>query len=653
MRSRDGGARPRPALRLAAAALLAGAGVLWGASGADAHALLSSSTPEDGAELAESPSRVVLSFTEEPEPSLAEVRVVDAAGATVSSAPAAPVRPNQLSVPVGNLPEGVYTVTWRVVSRVDGHATAGAFAFGVGVAPQAADVPASVSEAEPSSPVEVGGRWLLFIGLGLLIGVGWVGALAFQRVPPALFALGTWAWVIAVLGLVGLAAGQWQAADVGAGRLLVTRIGTALVLRAGGIAVAGAALLIARRAGRSASFLPVAGVAAGGTFLAHVAAGHAGAAASPVLDVGAQWVHVVAGSVWLGGLAALLVGLRGAQAQKRSRAVRRFSSVAGVTLFVVAGTGVVRAVGELSSWGDLFSSPYGRLVLVKVGLLVALAVLGAVNRYRHVPASGTTVTGLSRVSRGELGLGLAVLAVAALLASVSPPLPQVQATGRPGVVAVGSDFAGTTRVRLEASPGTAGSNRFTARVTDPDTGEPVGADRVSLRFSYLGPGSVGTSTLDLAPFESGAFESRGANLSLAGRWEVVVLVQRGADSMEIPLQLGTTCGARPLPADQGPTLYTVELPSGSAQGYVDPGAPGNNEVHMTYFDDDGTEAPVGDEVGITASSGDDTMTLQPRRLGTGHFVASATLPAGRWRFDVTASTTDGAPLPACFEDTIG
>jgi copper transport protein len=624
-----------------------------GASGAGAHALLSSSTPEDGAELTESPSAVVLSFTEEPEPTLAEVRVVDAAGAEVSTAPAAPApaRPKQLRVPVGDLADGVYTVTWRVVSRVDGHATAGAFGFGVGVAPQAANVPASVSEVAPPSPIEVGGRWLMFIGLGLLIGLAWVGALAFQRTPPALFVLGSWAWVVAVLGLVGLAAVQWQTAGGGAGRLLGTRIGTALLLRAAGIVVAGTALLIARR-GRSASILPVAGVAAAGTFLAHVAAGHAGAAASPVLDVGAQWVHVVAGSVWLGGLAALLVGVRGARVEERSRAVRRFSTVAGVTLFVVAGTGVVRALGELSSWGDLFSSLYGRLVLVKGGLLVALAVLGAVNRYRNVPASGATMAGLSRVSRGELALGLAVLAAAGLLASVSPPFPQAQAAGRSGVVAVGSDFAGTTRIRLEASPGSAGSNRFTVQVTDPDTGAPIGADRVSLRFSYLGPDPVGSSTLDLAPSQ-GAFQAQGANLSLAGRWELVVLVQRGTDSVEIPLQLGTTCGAQPLPADQGPTLYTLELPSGSAQGYVDPGAAGDNEVHMTYFDGDGTEAEIGDDVGITASSGNDTMTLEPRRLGPGHFVAAATLLAGRWRFDVRASTTDRAPLPACFEHTIG
>lgn len=617
--------------------------------------MLSSSTPEDGAELTEGPSEVVLSFTEEPEPSLAEVRVVDAAGAAVSTAPATPVsaRPEQLRVPVGDLADGVYTVTWRVVSRVDGHATAGAFVFGVGVAPQAADTPETVSEVAPPTPMEVGGRWLLFIGLGLLIGLAWVGALAFQRTPQAVFTLGSWAWLASTLGLVGLAAGQWQAAGAGAGLLLGTRIGTALILRAAGIALAGAAFLIARRAGRSAPFLAVVGAAAAGTFLAHVAAGHAGAADSPVLDVGAQWIHVVAGGVWLGGLAALLVGVRGIRAEERSRAVRRFSTVAGVTLFVVAGTGVVRALGELSSWGDLFSSLYGRLVLAKAALLVALAILGAINRYRNVPASGTTATGLSRVSRGELALGLAVLAAAALLASVSPPQQLGRAAGRSGVVAVGSDFAGTTRIRLEAGPGTAGSNRFTVRLTDPDTGEPVEADRVSLRFTYLGPDPVGTSTLNLSPSGSGAFRAQGANLSLAGRWEVVVLVQRGADSVEVPLQLGTTCDARPLPADQGPTLYDVELPSGSAQGYVDPGVPGDNEVHMTYFDEQGAEARVGDDVGITASSGDDTMTLEPRRLGPGHFVAPATLPAGRWRFDMRATSADGGALPACFEHTIG
>ncbi len=48
----------------------------------------------------------------------------------------APGHEDELRVALpADLPDGVYTVSWRVVSEADGHASAGAFSFGVNVAP--------------------------------------------------------------------------------------------------------------------------------------------------------------------------------------------------------------------------------------------------------------------------------------------------------------------------------------------------------------------------------------------------------------------------------------------------------------------------------------------------------------------------------------
>lgn len=635
-------------------ALLAGAGVLLRAPGAGAHALLSSSVPADGEQVAEAPDQVALNFTEEPEPDLSEVEVLDASGAVVSSGPARPSSgdPKQLVVPVGDLPEGVYTVTWRTVSRVDGHATAGAFAFGVGVSPEGAAVVAPRVEEPPVSPMEVAGRWLLLGGLGLLVGGGWVGALAFARPPRGVLLLMSVAWAAAAVGLVILAVGQWQAAGVGVGRLLATPIGRAIVLRSAAVVVVGLAVVVAvRLAVVARGALVLAGIVAAAGALVHVAAGHAGAAERPLLDIATQWVHVVAGGVWLGGLGALLAGVRGEPDDTKARAVRRFSTAAGVAIFVVAGTGLVRALDEIPSWSALFSSAYGRLVIVKSALLAGLGGLGARNRYRNVPRAARTLSGLRRVSRGELTLAVAVVGAAALMASVSPPYEGAAGRAAPEVVASGTDFARTVGVRLSAQPGTAGSNRFQVRLAEPGEGAPVGADRVALRFSYLGESDVGESTLELRPTGEGRFSAQGSNLSLAGRWEVTVILQRGAGSTEIPLVLGTSCGARSIGGD--PAIYSVDLPSGSVQGYLDPGAAGQNEVHVTYFDDAGAELEVEDDATITASRGPDSMDLEPRRLGPGHFVAGAELEAGRWRFDFAATATDGSPLAACFEQMIG
>ena len=73
----------------------------------------------------------------------------------------------------------------------------------------------------------------------------------------------------------------------------------------------------------------------------HVDAGHAAAGASrSTVRIAEQWAHFAAVGIWLGGLLALLVGLRGAPSSAKAAAVRRFSTIAAFALVVVVGTGV-------------------------------------------------------------------------------------------------------------------------------------------------------------------------------------------------------------------------------------------------------------------------------------------------------------------------
>jgi hypothetical protein len=87
---------------------------------------------------------------------------------------AVPGRPLKLQAGLGKLDDGTYTVSWRAVSRVDGHVTRGAFAFSVG-AGQSTTTPAAGPTAVPAGtpgPVSTGlGRTLLlYWGFALLVG---------------------------------------------------------------------------------------------------------------------------------------------------------------------------------------------------------------------------------------------------------------------------------------------------------------------------------------------------------------------------------------------------------------------------------------------------------------------------------------------------
>src|SRR5207237_7062399 len=90
-----------------------------------------------------------------------------------------------------------------------------------------------------------------------------------------------------------------------------------------------------------------------------------------------QLTHFAAAGFWVGGLAALLIGLRGLGPESRARAARRFSTGALVAVAAIAGTGVQRAFDEVGSLHRLFHTTFGRWVLLKSALLLALVVLGA------------------------------------------------------------------------------------------------------------------------------------------------------------------------------------------------------------------------------------------------------------------------------------
>lgn len=639
-----------------AAAVLACAGVLVSASLAGAHALLERSVPAGGAVLQSAPADVTLTFTEVPEPSLSVVHVLDSAGRHVDPGGAQPVpgAPLELRVPLGALSNGVYTVTWRTVSRVDGHVTGGSFAFGVGVAPAAAPPP-TVTSPFPSARA-IASRWALYVGLCGLVGVAWVWAAAFETTPAAGHRYPWLVWCLALAGVMGVGAAQAADAGVGVGRLLGTPLGAALWWRFLPIAAAGASLVAADRGSAGSRRLALAGVGvlAAGAILADVLAGHAGASRGPWRwpNIADQWVHATAVGVWMGGLAALLVALGQRPSAATGRAARRFSAVAGIALGLTALTGVLRAVDEVGRWAALLTTDFGRLVTVKASLLLVLASLGAVNRYRSLPVILTALRGLRRVGAAELAVAALVLGVTGVLTGLAPPrLLHQAAQAVTAIVVDGSDFATSVRVRLEVTPGYPGVNRFRARIADYDTGRPVAADRVTLRFSQPGRPEVGPSTLGLTRSAAGVYEGEGTNLSLDGHWAITVVVERGLQSTEVPLSVPARSRpqvVRTISAPGQPTLYGIDLPGGRILDvYLDPDKPGFNEVHATFIDAAGGELPVPQPASIAvARPGQPPQALPVRRFGPGHFIADARLGPGEWRLEFGATARDGSVLQA-------
>ena len=718
--------------------LLAGIALLLAAGAASAHAVLRGSDPASGASLGKAPEKVTLTFTEPADLSLSSVHVLDATGKAVESGKArsVPGKPLALEVPLGQLPNGAYTVSWRTVSRSDGHLTSGSFAFGVGVQPPSASsrgAPAAAGSPSPSI-LGVAGRWALDWGLILLVGAVASSLLVFRRREsgPPLPLLGG-ALALSAGGLAAMVVAERSRVGVSIGELLGSSTGSKLISQTVALVATAIVLGAVARWPRRPEPLALLGVGAAATMLVHVAGGHAaGEASLAPLNLLAQWAHLLAVGVWVGGFVWLLLGLRGPRAagaepgkglwaimrfqhahaaaggphpgpvpvagpgvaavgnrespaagasspapvatavmavpdtgDERVLAVERFSRMATVALGVVLLTGLARALVEVRSWHGLVSTSFGRTLLVKLALVAGLVAVGAVNRFRLVPAlrvGRAKVVTLGSTVRAELALAIPIVVAAAVLGELPPAryVSQPAAGQRaPAAVTVsGNDFATSVKVELTALPGTVGANRFSARVLDYDSGQPVAADRVSLRFTQPNRPDVGASTLELKRAPDGRWQGEGI-LSIAGRWSITTLVQRPGGGVTVPLQLepraapATSPQVKTSKAPGQPTVYTIVLQRGSSlQAYLDPGRPGPNVLHLTWFAANGSEQPMFQVRAKATNPAGATSGLSLQRFSAGHLVSNLNLKPGRWSFDVVATSKAGDLSDARFEQVI-
>ncbi len=138
---------------------------------ASAHATLVSADPSRNASLASSPPAVTLTFSETIDGGYSRIQVFDASGGQVdlkdSGVSATEERVLRISLPP--LPDGVYTVSWRVLSKVDGHVTKDTYIFTVGEATAGGGGAGSGYNSAP--PIEeVAARWGGFLGQAVALG---------------------------------------------------------------------------------------------------------------------------------------------------------------------------------------------------------------------------------------------------------------------------------------------------------------------------------------------------------------------------------------------------------------------------------------------------------------------------------------------------
>jgi copper transport protein len=546
------------------------AGLLAVPASASAHAALLSTTPRLGSTVETPPDHVGLVYSEPVEPRFAIVSVTNANGEQVTTGP--PTRSatnaNELDTPLRKLPEGWYLVFWRVISE-DGHPVRGAFTFAVGPSPgPPPQFPTPSLNETAATPMLIAARWASLIGVmlsvGLLVFRLLIARFAVRRVPglplravdlalactllvaafaipiyldltTAEFALRSSLDVSNIVPLVRASSFGRAFSDLW---LLVGLLG------------AGAAIALwvdrPERESRSVAELLAtlsALLLAAMTLVVPGLAGHPATTSPAGLALSLDWVHLLTGSVWLGGLVGLLVlavGARERRVPALAWVVPRFSNVALVSVLGLVLSGTVAAILHLPTVGSLWQTSYGQAILVKIVLLIAALGLGGVNFARSAPRlqaarerpdgpeGSEAAHRLRWLVGGEALLVAGAVAAAATLTSLPPPS---QALGKAGqaVAHLGPGVIGKTlqhgayTLKVGVQPNKAAvPNDFSVELLR--GGKPVRGAQVTLRFDMLDMDMSEQSYL-LREAAPGFYRASQPALVMAGHWGLTYEVQ--------------------------------------------------------------------------------------------------------------------------------
>ncbi len=530
---------------------------------ASAHAYLTHTSPLPNAILASSPRRVALTYDEAVEPRFAIISVTDAAGHQLTTAPVSrlPSNPDTLFVPLKpHLPRGWYLIYWRAIS-VDGHPVQGAYTFAVGPEPGPPPQFAIPNISETATtPNLLAARWIMFLSVMVSIGLFAFRMLIARplmaRVEETNLRPVTIAFcVMAAVGVVAIPTYLDIATSIDSlrspfavGELVplfrVTAFGRAYVdmeiCYVLFVAAAAVALWVDRplRRQRSiAELLSVTGalVGAAAVLLVPGLAGHAAQTAPRGLSLLLDWCHLISGSIWLGGLVGLLVVWATLPAGRRVAGlgvcVPRFSNVALASVLVLLATGVGATIIHIPILAALWQTSYGIAILVKIGLLSAAMLLGAVNLLRSKPrlVAATAQPGLGepaarllrRTVSGEVILASSAVLAAAILSSLAPPssalaqLDSALATVGPSRVASTVTQNGYT-FRVLVNPNkVAQENSFALQITK--HGQPVTGADVTLTFEMLDM-QMQNQEYQMKEIRPGVYSHSAPALVMTGRW---------------------------------------------------------------------------------------------------------------------------------------
>lgn len=419
------------------------------AAPASAHNEFVSSSPAEGAVLAESPTEWLVTFTKEVPLDSASGEIVGPDGSiTTLASPTHGASTSEIRFALPTTSLGVNTARWRLVS-VDGHVISGRVSFTVGESSGTANLDGSgvlgnsISNTvgDPPNPAPEPVRWgvrligyfsLLALG-GLLVAElhlveGVFGALRGRPLIKIIAGFLVGAPLLQMLFFLGDVFGTsvfgalthlTDAFDTTPGSMFAVR-----TMLGGVLAYQLLTVLQSKPTSRDHRLIVITGVL---YVLTQAYTGHSRSRSLPLIGIPADTVHLIAASVWLGGLAVLVFVVAPLlETRDLWRSFERYGQVAKIAVIALVITGIIQTLRLHGGIGTLFTQSHGQLLLLKIIVVAIMLRLGDLNRRRMTTKikdnpnlMDKRLALVVRMGTLEVATGAVVLAITAALVTAS------------------------------------------------------------------------------------------------------------------------------------------------------------------------------------------------------------------------------------------
>ena len=567
------------------------------------HPFLLDSEPAQGQNAAVGTTQIVTHYSEAVEIDFSELKIFDSDGNQVDKRDTAYYNAeSSLVITTQPLEDGVYTIASKVLSKVDGHLVHAAIIFGVGDVQIDASLLESQEQSETTFIPESIARFPGLVGQTVVLGgviasiVIWsTGQTRFKEQIAliessfkAKFSKVIGFGVIAVFAsnFIMLAVQTWRL-EVSPFDVIETTFGstwlTRMILT---IILIGIWFWIERK--NQISFktqLPML-VFALALIATTTMMGH-GASTEMAPPIILDYVHNLLSSIWIGGVIFLgfviLPSITKLDANVRDKItislIPRFSGMIIISLGILIITGPMLLWFLDSNVSSLTESTYGKLIMLKIAIASAMIAFGGFYQIRFTQQAKKDLKStaifkkLKKPLRFEAGLGIALLAVVALLVNSSLPAGEVQSVsaeqGISGYEA--SLFSENARFDVTVLPVGIGPNQINVIVLGLDD-QPL-ADISTVKIKVSNP------LRSIAPIEAEVTEneitgqdvftkySAEPTFSFAGVWQIELEAQRTENANESVLfdvrikpaleNMKTDVIEYEIPADDTAPLYPV------------------------------------------------------------------------------------------------